>query len=191
MLSCFSGFTLSIAMLSRMKVSIEPVDCQHLGDGYSGDSNTHLGDGATSASQDLRQIWEWNGSFPPPAEKSVYMMIETQIQARPEAPAICAWDGELTYRQLDQLVSWLASRLFDLGVGPGTLVPLCFQKCKWTAVAILGVIKTGGSFVLLDPELPRQRLQVIVRQLKSSLLLCSPVQQILGSWLVATTITIS
>ncbi|RYP90232.1 hypothetical protein DL770_003653 [Monosporascus sp. CRB-9-2] len=149
------------------------------------------GTAPTPTPQDLAQIWEWNSNLPPPVEKSVYEMIAFRGRAQPNAPAICAWDGELTYGQLNQHVSKLAARLFDFGIGPGVLVPLFFEKSKWTTVTILGVIKTGGGFVLLDPALPEPRLQAIVQQLKSSLLLCSPSHQVMGSRLVPKTVTIS
>ena len=47
---------------------------------------------------------------------------------RPVAQAIFAWDGDLIYGQLDNLSTRLAHHLLHLGVGPGTLVPLCFEK---------------------------------------------------------------
>lgn len=61
------------------------------------------------------------------------------------------------------------------------LVPLCFEKLMWTTVAMLGVLKAGGGFVLLDPSLPEQRLQSIVRQVKGSLVLSSLSNQVLSS----------
>ena len=56
------------------------------------------------------------------------------------------------------------SRLLDLGVRPPTIVPLCFEKSMWTTVAMLGVMKTGATFVLFDSSHPDDRLQVIYRQ---------------------------
>lgn len=131
--------------------------------------------------EDLEQIWRWNAIVPPPAEQSVYQIIAEQVQARPEAPAICSWDGELTYGKLDELSTLLAGRLLDVGIGPNILVSLCFEKSMWTTVAILAVIKTGGGFILLDPSLPEQRLKAITQQVEGSLVLCSPSTQQLGS----------
>ncbi|KAL7940422.1 hypothetical protein V8C42DRAFT_362699 [Trichoderma barbatum] len=131
--------------------------------------------------EDLEQIWSWNAIVPPPAEQSVYQIFAEQAQARPEAPAICSWDGELTYGKLDELSTLLAGRLLDVGIGPNILVSLCFEKSMWTTVAILAVIKTGGGFILLDPALPEQRLKAITQQVEGSLILCSPSTQQLAS----------
>ena len=141
--------------------------------------------------QDLEEIWQWNSTVPEPVERCVHEMVEERAQAQPNAPAVCAWDGELTYSQLDQLATKLAGRLVDHGVGPDVLVPLCFEKSMWTTVAILGVLKAGGAFVLLDPSLPEQRLQAIVRQVEASLVLSSVSNQALSSRLANEVVTVS
>lgn len=43
-------------------------------------------------------------------------------------------------------------------------MPLYFEKSMWTTVAILGILKTGGAFVMLNASLPKQRLHSIVKQ---------------------------
>ena len=141
--------------------------------------------------QDLEKIWEWNRIVPATVERCVHEMIEERAQAQPSAPAVCAWDGELTYGELDQLATRLAGRLVELDVGPDVLVPLCFEKSMWTTVAILGVLKAGGGFVLLDPSLPEQRLQDIVRQVKGSLVLSSLSNYALSSRLAQRVVTVS
>ncbi|KHN97569.1 Amino acid adenylation [Metarhizium album ARSEF 1941] len=128
---------------------------------------------AAAAGEHLEQIWEWNSTAPTSVERRVGDLIDARVQAQPRAPAVCAWDGKLTYGELDDLAAKLASRLCLLGVGPDVLVPLCLEKSMWTTVAVLGVIKAGGAFVLLDPSLPEQRLQVILDQLQASVMISS------------------
>nr|XP_003188648.1 hypothetical protein ANI_1_1512034 [Aspergillus niger CBS 513.88] len=105
-------------------------------------------------------------------------MIKKQVDKQPTALAIHAWDGDLTYGQLDHLATSLAIELVKLGVsplllGPNNVVPLCFQKSKWAIVSILGVLKSGLGFVLLDPSLPESRLRSILRTVGSKTLLSS------------------
>jgi amino acid adenylation domain-containing protein len=123
--------------------------------------------------QDLQKIWEWNRNVPASVDRCVHEIIEHRTQAQPDAPAICAWDGELTYGELDRLATRLAGRLINSGVGPDVLVPLCFEKSMWTTVAILGVLKAGGGIVMLEPSSPKQRLEDIVQQSKARLILSS------------------
>ncbi|KAK2612057.1 hypothetical protein QQS21_001906 [Conoideocrella luteorostrata] len=129
--------------------------------------------GIAATSEDLDQIWEWNSTVPISVERRIYDLIDARVQAQPNAPAVCAWDGMLTYGELDQLAAKLASKLRMFGVSQDVFVPLCFEKSMWTTVAVYGVIKAGGAFVLLDPSLPEQRLQVIIRQLRASVVLSS------------------
>jgi non-ribosomal peptide synthetase component F len=86
---------------------------------------------------------------------------------------VCAWDGDLTYGELDALSSALAEHLAERGVGPEVFVPLCFEKSRWTIVAMVGVMKAGGMFVLLDPSHPAARLRGICRDVSATLIMAS------------------
>ncbi|KAJ5488056.1 Male sterility NAD-binding [Penicillium expansum] len=126
----------------------------------------------------LERIWNWNRTVPSPVKGSIHHMIQERMQSQPMATAICAWDGEFTYGELDRLSTQVAAQLveFEVGphlLGPDILVPLCFEKSKWTIVAMLGVLKSGAGFVLLEPFLPEPRLQTILQKVGSKLLLSS------------------
>ena len=126
------------------------------------------------SASDYEQIWTWNARVPEAANKTVHWLVEERVAVCPTATAISAWDGELTYGELDQLASILASRLREIGVGNETaLVPLCFEKSLWTIVSMLAVLKAGGAFCLLDPSQPTARLQGIVEQTQAKVMLCS------------------
>ncbi|KAL4917430.1 acetyl-CoA synthetase-like protein [Aspergillus aurantiobrunneus] len=126
----------------------------------------------------LDRIWNWNRTVPSPVNASIHHVIEERTRTQPTAMAISAWDGELTYADLDRLSTGVRARLLDAGFGPhllGTdkLVPLCFEKSKWTVVAMLGVLKLGAGFVLLDPCLPEARLASVLQTVDSKLILSS------------------
>ncbi|KAK7421486.1 hypothetical protein QQX98_002185 [Neonectria punicea] len=77
-------------------------------------------------------------------------VIIRHAQTRPHAPAICSWDGDLTYLQLATLVMRLRSYLVNLGVGPGMTVPVILEKSRWAPIMLLAVMQAGASFVALD-----------------------------------------
>ncbi|KFY29655.1 hypothetical protein V494_08572 [Pseudogymnoascus sp. VKM F-4513 (FW-928)] len=131
-----------------------------------------------------KQLWEWNATVPASVQRCVHTLVEEKAQTQPTSMAVCAWDGDLTYKMLDQFSTALSTHLVRHGVGSDTLVPLCFHKSKWTPVAILAVLKAGGAFVLLDPSLPVPRLQAIVQQLAAKLIVSSKSNQLLSSRLV-------
>lgn len=142
---------------------------------------------------DLAQIWQWNELVPECVDKCVHVIIQERIDAQPNAPAVCAWDGALTYAELGQLATDLASRLVQLGVGPdnASTVPLCFEKSMWTAVAMLGVLKAGAGFVLIDPHQPEHRLRTIVKQVGANLIVSSLTKSELSSRLAPKSIVLS
>ena len=114
-----------------------------------------------------------NAITPKPASGCIHDYIKEQTLRQPNKIAIDAWDGVFTYDELDQLSGALCHRLRAQGVGPEVIVPVCFEKSKWTAVAILGVLKAGGAFALLDPEHPIERLTRIIQDTKAEVMVSS------------------
>ncbi|RHZ49217.1 nonribosomal peptide synthetase fmqC [Aspergillus thermomutatus] len=86
-------------------------------------------------------------------------IFEARFRERPDAPAVCAWDGSYTYRELDDQSSALAHKLRHQGVKAEVLVALLFEKSKFSVVAMHAVVKAGGAFLLWDPSLPVARLR--------------------------------
>lgn len=120
----------------------------------------------------MSQVSEWNAQYSPPVEETVHSVIEKRARESPRAMAICAWDGEITYHQLDELSTRLAGHLAGIPVA-GTLVTLLFEKSLWMPVAALAVLKAGGALNALEMKQPEERLREIVTQTDSPLLLCS------------------
>lgn len=117
---------------------------------------------------ELGQIREWNNTVPPVVERCIHDVVKDRVLAEPDAPAVCAWDGEMTYLELDECSSKLAFHLAEIGVGPEKVVPLCFERSIWTVVAMLSVFKAGGAFILLDPGLPDNRIQIICQKVEAA-----------------------
>ena len=128
------------------------------------------------------QVCGWNRNLPPKVEKCVHELIEQQAFLRPlSTPAVCGWDANFTYTELEAIATRVARHLAGLGVGPETCVPLCFEKSAWAIVAQLGVLKAGGAFVPLDPSHPESRLKHLVGNVGAKLVLCSPKHKVKAS----------
>ncbi|KAJ5816716.1 AMP-dependent synthetase/ligase [Penicillium robsamsonii] len=127
----------------------------------------------TISGADLAELWDWNSSVPSAIAECVHSLIGTTAQNYGDHPAICAWDGHLSYFELDQLSNQLASHLVAFGVGPGTVIPLCFEKSMWHPVAALGVMKSGAACLSMDSTQPESRLQSIVKQVDPRVILAS------------------
>lgn len=92
---------------------------------------------------DRSEIWRWNKDVPPQADTCIQELISEQVRRNPTAQAICSWDGDLSYEQVEKYSTLIAHQLVSLGVKIGQIVPLCFEKSRWTIVGVLGVIKAG------------------------------------------------
>jgi amino acid adenylation domain-containing protein len=125
------------------------------------------------SSKDFQKLLEWNRDVPQAIGALVHHLIQVRALRHPESPAVCSWDGDLTYAELDTLSSHLASYLAARGVGPEVIVPLCFEKSVWAIVGMLAVLKAGGAFLLLDISQPIARLESIVRQTGATFALSS------------------
>ena len=49
-----------------------------------------------------------------------------------------------------------------MGVGPDVLVGVCVERSLDMVVALLGVLKTGGAYLPLDPAYPLERLAYMI-----------------------------
>ncbi|EAQ87858.1 hypothetical protein CHGG_04477 [Chaetomium globosum CBS 148.51] len=123
---------------------------------------------------DFEKMIQWNPDLPPATNQDcLQQRIRQQCLARSDAQAVCSWDGELSYAELDALSDRLARHLDELGVCEDTMVGLCFEKSMWTIVAMLAVIKAGGVIVPLGMKLPPQRLSMLLENTKASVVLTS------------------
>lgn len=125
----------------------------------------------TASPADMQQIWSWNAAVPETVNRCVHVDIAATAQRQPDAIAVDGWDGQLTYSELLRATSQLASQLRSLGVGPEVMVPTCFEKSTWAAVAMLAVVMAGGVGVALDASQPEDRLRAIIAQTQARLVL--------------------
>ncbi|KAL2155656.1 hypothetical protein VTH82DRAFT_398 [Thermothelomyces myriococcoides] len=90
------------------------------------------------------------------ANNTLHGLFAARATTQPGATAVSAADGLLTYAQLDQLSSRLASALrSSYSVTTGSRVGLFhMDRSKWAVVAILAVLKAGGTCVPIDDHRP-------------------------------------
>ena len=125
------------------------------------------------STEEVALLAKWNGDVPDKNQALLHELVAQHATTRPDAPAVCAWDGNLTHGELDRLSGQLAHHLVSLGVGPEVMVPLCFDKSKWVVVSILAVLKAGGAVVPIRAD-PMQRAEAILRDTSALAVLTTP-----------------
>ena len=88
---------------------------------------------------DRERLKTLNESMPPTVHAFAHELIELQATLHAGNEAICAWDGSLTYEELDRRAVCLAKNLVQRGVTLRSWVPLLFEKSKWHIVSMLAV----------------------------------------------------
>ncbi|CAG9998538.1 unnamed protein product [Clonostachys byssicola] len=137
-------------------------------------SATRLSSLEILSNHDIQQIRDWNQPPLPAVNSYLDQIFRSSVLIHPAAPAVHAWDGNFSYSELDDLSTSLALRLRQSGIRSEVAVPLCFHKTRWYLVAMIAVLKAGGTFVPLDSGQPLSRLKSIMLQTKAGTVLCSP-----------------
>jgi amino acid adenylation domain-containing protein/non-ribosomal peptide synthase protein (TIGR01720 family) len=80
----------------------------------------------------------------------------------PEAVAVSCGDQSWTYRRIDEVSNRLAHLLAVHGAAAGQRVALLLPRSAEAVVAILAVLKTGATYVAIDPAVPEARMQFVL-----------------------------
>lgn len=93
----------------------------------------------------------------------IHQIFEQQVLHTPNAVALVCEDQRLTYQELNDRANQVANQLQRCGVGPETLVGLCVDRSAEMIIAILGIWKSGGAYLPLDPDYPIDRLTFMLQ----------------------------
>ncbi|HKY29531.1 MAG TPA: condensation domain-containing protein, partial [Pyrinomonadaceae bacterium] len=111
-----------------------------------------------------RQILvEWNNTerkFDQP--RNVIELFERQAASTPSAVAVTFENQHLTYAELNARANQLARHLRSLGVRSETVVGICLERSLEMIIGLLGILKVGGAYLPLDPDLPKERLSFMI-----------------------------
>ena len=108
-------------------------------------------------------VEEWNDTAARyPRESGIPALVERQAAAQPAAIAIVCEDVSVTYGELNDRANRLAHYLRRHGVARGARVGICLERGADMVVGVLAILKSGASYVPLDPEYPDQRLAAML-----------------------------
>lgn len=92
----------------------------------------------------------------------------------PESERAYAFDRALTYAELDERARALAAQLLDWGVRPSDAVGLRVHRGAEQYVALYALLYAGATYVPVLPDLPAERVGVMMEDAECSLLLHGP-----------------
>ena len=98
------------------------------------------------------------------APSTIVALFEKQVARVPERVAVVAGAATLTYAELDARANRVAHLLRSHGVGADVPVGVVLDRSTDLVAAMLGVLKAGGAFVPVPPELPAGRATQQLRE---------------------------
>jgi amino acid adenylation domain-containing protein len=101
-----------------------------------------------------------------------HLLFEQQVAATPDCIAVIHEETTWTYQQLKDQADQIAAYLRVQSLKPEERVGICLDRSPTAIASMIGIMKAGGAFVPLDPELPHDRLCFILSDAGISLVLC-------------------
>ncbi|MEV1119913.1 non-ribosomal peptide synthase/polyketide synthase [Actinosynnema sp. NPDC049800] len=98
-------------------------------------------------------------------------VFEEQARRTPDAGALVCGDTRLTFAEVDARANRLAHHLLAAGAGPERVVAVSLPRSADSVVAILAVHKAGAVYLPVDRDLPRDRVDFLLRDARPALVL--------------------
>jgi len=92
----------------------------------------------------------------------LHELFERQAADRPEGIALIHAGRHVSYAELDRRADHLAHGLAAHQVPRGSTVGICLDRGIDLVVAVVGVLKAGCAYTMLDPTFPERRLDAVI-----------------------------
>lgn len=103
--------------------------------------------------------------------RCVHQMFELWADRSPDATAVMDSLRALSYAEFNAMANRFAHCLISAGVKVGEFVGLCARPGMEMLAAVMGIYKSGGIYVPLDPEYPEARLHYQISDTQPRLIL--------------------
>ncbi|HLP60378.1 MAG TPA: amino acid adenylation domain-containing protein, partial [Candidatus Deferrimicrobium sp.] len=105
---------------------------------------------------------------PYPDNKTIHELFETQVETKPDHIAVFGHGhASITYRELNERSGRLAGWLIEQGVLTDNIVGIMMERSIDMIAGILGILKSGGAYMPIDPEYPQERIQYMLQDSKA------------------------
>jgi acyl-CoA synthetase (AMP-forming)/AMP-acid ligase II/NAD(P)-dependent dehydrogenase (short-subunit alcohol dehydrogenase family) len=101
----------------------------------------------------------------------IHQVFEAQAERTPKVIAVNFQGSETSYEELNRRANQLAHYLSSCGVDSNATVGLYLEYSLELVVGVLGILKAGGTFVLLDPSNPQRWQEDILQDTHVQVLL--------------------
>ncbi|MDW9382508.1 MupA/Atu3671 family FMN-dependent luciferase-like monooxygenase [Chryseobacterium sp. JV558] len=108
-------------------------------------------------------LLEWNSTqLAYESSDTIISQLEEQVKSTPDAIALIHENEQYSYFEISQAAHLLAGRLIETGINKGDVVGLFIDRSIEMVIGIFGILKSGATFLPLDPKHPQDRLEYMV-----------------------------
>jgi len=107
-----------------------------------------------------------------PREKTLVDLFEEQVRKWPDRTALVFEGRSYSYGELGERSGQLAGYLRErYEVMPDDLVGVRLERSEWMIITLLGILRSGGAYVPVDPEYPQERVDYIMEDSRCRVLI--------------------
>ncbi len=106
-----------------------------------------------------------------PRDKTIQQLFEEQVEKTPNNTAVVFNNQSLTYKELNQKSNIIARMLRNNGVKADDAVVILVDKSIEMIIGVIAILKAGGAYLPIDPDYPTERIEYIIKDSGSSILL--------------------
>jgi aspartate racemase len=134
-----------------------------------------------NSSERQQILIDWNDTIRSvPQEVCLHDLFERQVAQTPQADALVIPDGDvISYEVLNRKANQLARYLQAHGLERGIVAGLALGRSSEMMVALLAILKAGGTYLPLDPDYPPERLAYMIEVTEPALIVTK--EHLLGS----------
>ena len=119
---------------------------------------------------DKKLYEEFNQTYVKPSNKVYPKLVEEMVEKYPDNLAVAGKDGEYTYKKFNESANKVAHSLVDNKVELGDRVIMLMPRRATAYIVREGILKSGAAFVAIDPKYPDDRIEYIITDSDSKIL---------------------
>lgn len=121
--------------------------------------------------EDKKLYEKFNQTYVEPSNKVYSKLVEEMVEKYPDNLAVAGKDGEYTYKKFNEAANKVAHALLDNKVELGDRVIMLMPRRASAYIVREGILKSGGAFVAIDPKYPDDRVEYIITDSDSKVLI--------------------
>jgi tyrocidine synthetase-3 len=125
-----------------------------------------------SESEYRRVIHEFNSTHHPFPPLSIQELLEKQVVKSKDKTALVYNEDHISYEVLNGQTNRYAHYLKeDHGISPNRVIGISMDRSTRMICVLLGIIKSGGAYLAVDPAYPRERVLHVLSDSQAGLLI--------------------